>query len=81
MMIGKREVLPTIWKIPGDLRAGIHPVILDMDTPQATGRKRTRCHWNRLPRDPKDDSTIHRTFQRWVELGVLELICAVLIEE
>ena len=27
-----------------------------------------------------DDSTIHRTFQRWVELGVLERIWAVLVE-
>ena len=67
-----------------------------MDPPKATGRKRVHprgvldgvifrmrsgCHWNRLPRELGDDSTIHRTFQRWVELGVLERIWASLIEE
>ena len=34
-----------------------------------------------LPRELGDDSTIHRTFQRWVELGVLERIWAELVEE
>ena len=33
------------------------------------------------PGNWEDDSTIHRTFQRWVELGVLERIWAVLVEE
>ena len=81
----------------GDSRPSlqIHPVILDMDPPQGTGRKRadprrmldgiifrmrSGCQWNRLPRELGDDSTIHRTFQRWVELGVLEGIWAVLVE-
>ena len=44
-------------------------------------RMRSGCHWNRLPRELGDDSTIHRTFQRWVELGVLERIWAALVEE
>ena len=67
-----------------------------MDPPESTGRKRVHprrildgiilrmradCQWNRLPRELRDDSTIHRTFQRWVELGVLERIWAMLIEE
>ena len=43
-------------------------------------RMRSSCHWNRLPWELGDDSTIHRTFQRWVELGVLERIWAVLVE-
>ena len=42
---------------------------------------RTGCHWNRLPRHLGDDSTIHRTFQHWVELKVLERIWSMLIEE
>ena len=42
---------------------------------------RNGCQWNHLPRTLGDDSTIHRTFQRWVELGVLEGIWAVLVEE
>ena len=75
---------------------GFSPAILQMDPPKSTGRKRvqprrildgiifrmrTGCDWNRLPRELGDDSTIHQTFQRWVELGVLERIWAVLIEQ
>ncbi len=30
---------------------------------------------------PRDDSTVHRNFQRWVDLGVLDRIWATLIEE
>jgi putative transposase len=93
--MGKDETLATIWEIPDHLWEQIHPVILDMDPPQSTGRKRadprrmldgiifrmrSGCQWNRLPRELGDDSTIHRTFQRWVELGVLEGIWAVLVE-
>ena len=93
--MGKDKTLATIWEIPDHLWEQIHPVILDMDPPQSTGRKRadprrmldgiifrmrSGCQWNRLPRELGDDSTIHRTFQRWVELGVLEGIWAVLVE-
>ena len=93
--MGKDETLATIWEIPDHLWEQIHPVILDMDPPKSTGRKRadprrmldgiifrmrSGCQWNRLPRELGDDSTIHRTFQRWVELGVLEGIWAVLVE-
>ena len=95
-MTGKSETLPTIWEIPDDLWDQIHPVILEMGPPKSTGRKRvhprrildgiifrmrTGCQWNHLPRDLGDDSTIHRTFQHWVELGVLESIWSMLIEE
>ena len=94
--MGKSESLPTIWEIPDDLWQRIEPVILELDPPKANGRKRvdqrkmlegvifrmrSSCQWNRLPKELGDDSTIHRTFQRWVERGVLEGIWAVLIEE
>ena len=94
--MGKCETLPTIWGIPDDLWEQIRAVILEMDPPKSTGRKRVHprrildgiifrmhagCHWNRLPRELGDDSTIHRTFQRLVELGVLERIWGVLIKE
>ena len=67
-----------------------------MDPPKATGRKRvhprrildgiifrmrTGCHWNRLPRELGGNSTILRTFQRWVDLGGVERIWAALVEE
>ena len=44
-------------------------------------RMRSGCQWNRLPKELGDDSTIHRTFQRWVQLGVLERIWPVLVKE
>ena len=94
--MGKSETLPTIWEIPDGLWEQIQPVILKMDASKSTGRNRvhprrildgiifrmrTGCQWNRLPRELGDDSTIRRTFQRWVELGLLEHIWAVLVEE
>ena len=94
--MGKRETLPTIWEIPDDLWQRIEPVILELDPAKGKGRKRvdqrkmlegvifrmrSSCRWNRLPKELGDDSTIHRTFQRWVERGVLEGIWAALIEE
>ena len=94
--MGKSRPLPTIWEIPDDLWERFEPVILELDSPKVKGRKRvdqrkmledvifhlrSGCQWNRLPRELGDDSTIHRTFQRWVELGVLERIWAVLVEE
>ena len=84
--MGKSESLPTIWEIPDDLWERIEPVILQLDPPKANGRKRvdhrrmlegvifrmrSSCQWNRSPKDLGDDSTIHRTFQRWAERGVL----------
>ena len=44
-------------------------------------RLRTGCRWNRLPKEFPDDSSVHRAFQRWVELGVLDRIRAALVEE
>jgi putative transposase len=44
-------------------------------------RLRTGCQWNRLPKEFSDDSTVHRAFQRRVNLGVLDRIWAVLVEE
>ncbi len=94
--MGKSETLPTIWEIPDGLWEQIQPVILKIDASKSTGRKRANprrildgiifrmrsgCPWNRLPKELGDDSTIHRTFQHWVQLGVLERICALLIEE
>ena len=94
--MGKAETLATIWEVPDHLWEPIHPAILELDPPKATGRKRVDpkrmldgiifpmrrgCQWNRLPKELGDDSTIHRTFQRWVPLGELERIWSVLVEE
>lgn len=85
--MGKSDCLPVIWEVPDDLWERIQPVITEMDPAKSTGRRRadprrildgiifrmrSGCQWNRLPRELGDDSTIHRTYQRWVELGGVE---------
>ena len=87
--------LPTLWEVPDELWARIEPVLAEQDPPKRTGRKRidarraldaiifrlrSGCQWNRLPADYPDDSSVHRTFQRWVERGVFDRIWATLVE-
>ena len=43
-------------------------------------RLRSGCQWNRLPKELVDDSTIHRTFQRWVGTGVLHRMWGAQVE-
>jgi putative transposase len=84
-----RKPLPTIWRVPDELWKRIGPVIAESDPPKCTGRKRidaraaldaiiyrlrTGCQWNQFPKELPDDSSVHRTFQRWIEIGVLEKI-------
>jgi putative transposase len=90
------EPLPTIWRIPDDLWERVEPVIASLDPPKPTGRKRiaaraildailfrlrSGCQWNQLPKELADDSTAHRTFQRWVRLGLFDRIWAVLVAD
>lgn len=92
----KDEPLPTIWHVPDDLWERFKPVIDAYDPPAPTGRPRinqraaldgiifrmrTGCQWNRLPKEFGDDSSVHRTFQTWVKLGLLERLWAVMIED
>lgn len=50
-------------------------------------RLRSGCQWNHLPRklsdgtEFPDDSSVHRTFQRWVNNGVFVAIWAELVKE
>jgi hypothetical protein len=37
--------------------------------------------WNQIPKVYGDDSTIHRTFQRWVQIGIFEMIWSLLLTE
>ena len=93
--MGHTEELPTIWEVPDALWAQMEPIIQELDPPKATGRKRadprrqlegiifrlrTSCQWNRLPKEFGDDSTLHRTFQRWVDRKVFRGIWSVLVE-
>jgi putative transposase len=88
--------LPTIWQVPDELWNKLNPILTEHDPPKPTGRKRidaraaldtiifwlrSGCQWNQPPNEFPDDSSVHRTFQRWENFGVLDRIWAALIEE
>jgi putative transposase len=88
------EDLPTIWEIPDALWARIGPIIAALDPPKPTGRPRidarqaleailfrlrSDCQWNHLPQDLPDDSSVYRTFQRWIAPRVFDRVWAELV--
>jgi len=90
----KVKPLPTIWRVPDALWARFQTVLDELDPPAPTGRKRidqraalngivyhlrTGCQWNALPKEFGDDSSVHRTFQRWIERGIFDRTWALLV--
>ena len=88
-------VLPTIWEVSDELWDIIQSILDELDPPADTGRPRTGqraalngiiyrmrsgVQWNQLPRRFGDDSSVHRTMQRWIARGVFKLLWAVLLE-
>lgn len=95
-MNNSQKTLETIWRIPDALWVKLKPILNEYNPPSRTGRKRINaraaldaiifrlrsgCQWNQLPHEFPDDSSVHRTFQRWELNGVLDQIWAVLVEE
>ena len=91
-----QKKLETIWRIPDELWHKLIPILDEHDPHKRVGRKRINaraaldavifrlrsgCQWNQLPRNFPDDSSVHRTFQRWEQNGVLDRIWATLVEE
>ena len=91
----KVKPLPTIWEVDDELWKIIQPILAKLDPPSWTGRRRvdqraalngiiyqmrSGVQWNQLPQQFGDDSSVHRTFQRWIQKGVLERIWATLVE-
>lgn len=89
-------VLPTLWRTPDELWQKIKPILDQYDPPRRMGRKRidqraaldaiifrlrSGCQWNQLPKQYPDDSSVHRTLQRWVRLGIFDRIWACLIRD
>jgi putative transposase len=87
--------MATIWTISDELWDIIAPILAEVDPPERTGRPRvdarrtldailfrmrSGCQWNQLPERFPDDSSVHRTFQRWVRLGLFERLWATLVE-
>jgi len=92
----RRGALGTIWRCPDALWERVALVLDELDPPARTGRKRidqrealdgmiyqlrTGCQWNALPREFGDDSSVHRTMQRWIAKGVFPLIWSLLVAE
>ena len=90
------EPLPTIWRVSDELWAKVEQVLAAHDPPANYGpdridqraaldgviyRMRSGCQWNQLPEQFGDDSSVHRTFQRWVKRGVLAKLWAVLVRD
>jgi len=88
--------LPTIWQVPDELWTKIEPILAQYDPPKPTGRKRidqrqalngiiyrlrSGVQWNQLPKEFGDDSSVHRTLQRWVERKVFDHIWATLVAD
>ena len=88
------EPLPTVWRASDELWREVEAVLSELDPPAKTGRgridqrgafdaviyrMRTGVQWNRLPEEYPDDASVHRTFQRWVERGVLQELWAALV--
>jgi putative transposase len=91
----KWDELATIWQVSDELWAVIAPILADLDPPKPTGRPRvdaratldaiifrlrSGCQWNQFPERFPDDSSVHRTFQRWIRLGVFERLWATLVD-
>lgn len=89
------QPLPTIWEINDELWNIIQPILTELDPPAWTGRgriepraalngiiyiMRTGGQWNELPDQFGDDSSVHRTMQRWITKGVFQRMWALLIE-
>lgn len=79
-----------IWRVSDEAWQRIVPILVEDCPPRkGPGRKpadwrrvlngiiyrlRTGCHWNKLPKEFGDDSTIHRWYQRWSKNGVLSRV-------
>jgi transposase len=89
------QPLPTIWEVGDELWTIIQNILDELDPPARTGRPRTDqrkalngiihvmrsgCQWNQLSRQFGDDSSVHRTMQRWIGKDVFRRIWAVLVE-
>ena len=88
--------MATIWRCPDELWHKVALVLDELDPPAKTGRHRidqrkaldgiiyqlrTGCQWNALPPEFGDDSSVHRTLQRWVGRAVLPLLWSLLVAE
>ena len=88
--------LPTLWTVPDDLwDEFVLPLLRQHDPEPHMGRPRidqrkaldgiiyvmrSGCQWNALPEEFGNDSSVHRTYQRWVKLGLFKKLWAALAQ-
>jgi putative transposase len=92
----EKHELETIWRASDELWEQVSAVLEELDPPPNYGpdridqraafdgviyRLRTGCQWNALPQEFGDDSSVHRTLQRWIKRGVLHRLWAVLVKD
>ena len=85
--------LSTVWEVPDDLWELFQLILEHYDPANKKGRKRidarkalngiiyrarTGCQWNHLPQEFGDDASLHRTQQRWEQLGLFDLLWAMI---
>jgi len=85
----------TLLRLSDEAWESVRAVLETYDSPRRLGRKRvdprgvleailyrlhSGCTWNSLPKEYPDDSTVHRTYQRWQCLGVLDQLLDILEE-
>src|SRR5687768_1426809 len=89
------EPLGTIWRADDELWAVVAGVLAELDPPHRGHRPRidprraldgiihhlrTGCQWAALPAEFGDDSSVHRTMQRWAARGVFDRVWATLLD-
>jgi transposase len=83
---GEERAIPIV-RLTEEEWGKVQPLLEAYDPPPRMGRKRVNprgvleaiiyrqrsgCRWNALPSEYPDDSTVHRTYQRWRRLGILD---------
>ena len=92
----KHKPLPTIWRVPDELWANIHPLLPPEKVPGTPGRPavpfrkvldgilyvlRTGCQWKAVPQEFGSGSTCHKRFQEWERRGVFAQLWEILVHE
>jgi len=85
----RRQTSAPITHLSDEKWEQVRPILEKYDPPRRLGRKRidqrgaldaivyrlrSGCRWNHLPKEYPDDSSVHRTYQRWQRLGVLDRV-------
>ena len=92
----KDDDLGTIWRVPDALWERMSKVLAVYDPSAKTGRPRidqrtalnaiiyrirTGCQWNYLPAEFGWGMSIYRTFRRWEDKGIFDVLWALLLIE